>query len=146
MRNALIIALIIAITGQVLYHVSQKSVASGVNPVISLLVFYLVAALLTLPLLLIYPLTDPINVELSKLNWAVFAVAGSIVLIEIGFLLAYRAGGDLSSTFVLTAAIVTTCTMLIGVAFLNEVINATKLIGVLLCLSGIALISWKTAH
>ena len=98
MKVGLIFALIIAVTGQVLYHVTQKSVASGAHPVVSLIVFYLVAALATMPLFFLFPVEGGLNAELGKLNWAVIGVALSIVLIEIGFLLAYRAGGELGYT------------------------------------------------
>ncbi len=110
---------------------------------IALLVFYLGAALLTLPLLAIYPLAGKLGDELGRLNWAVLAVAASIVLIEVGFLLAYRFGGELSSTFVATAAIVTACTFVVGVIAFQEAINVYKIVGTVLCAAGIALVSYK---
>jgi drug/metabolite transporter (DMT)-like permease len=144
MKTSLLVAMAIAVSGQVLYHVAQKSVPTGTNPVIALLVFYLGAAVLTLPLLALYPLTDKLSVELGKVGWAVIAVAASIVLIEIGFLLAYRAGGELSTTFVLTAAIVTMATCIVGYVAHSEAFNIYKILGIALCLSGIALISYKS--
>ena len=138
-------ALAIAILGQVLYHVTQKSVSSSAHPVVSLLAFYLVAAFLTLPLLLLFPLERSLVEEAGKLNWAVYGVAASIVLIEIGFLLAYRAGAELSSAFVITSAVVTLSTLVIGLLFFSESISMTKIAGIVLCLSGIGLISWKSA-
>ena len=145
MKAGILVALAIAITGQVLYHVTQKSVSASAHPVVSLLAFYLVAALLTLPLFWVFPMQASVVEELGKLNWAVYGVAASIVLIEIGFLLAYRAGAELSSAFVLTSAVVTVSTLLIGLAFFSEAISTTKIAGITLCLCGIGLISWKTA-
>ena len=145
MKAGILIALAIAITGQVLYHVTQKSISASAHPVVSLLAFYVVAALLTLPLFWIFPMQASLIEEAGKLNWAVYGVAASIVLIEIGFLLAYRAGATLSSAFVLTSAVVTVSTLLIGLAFFNEAISMTKVAGIALCLCGIGMISWKTA-
>lgn len=145
MKVGLILALVIAVIGQVLYHVTQKSVAPGAHPIVSLVVFYLVAALATLPLFSLFPMADSLAVEVGKLNWAVLGVAISIVLIEIGFLLAYRAGGELSTAFVTTAAVVTISTLTIGSLFFGESISVTKVSGVALCLAGIALTSVKTA-
>ena len=145
MKTGIFMALAIAILGQVLYHVTQKSVASNAHPVVSLLAFYLVAAVLTLPLLLMFPLERSLVEEAGKLNWAVYGVAASIVLIEIGFLLAYRAGAELSSAFVITSAVVTVSTLVIGLLFFRESISMTKIAGIVLCLSGIGLITWKTA-
>ncbi len=145
MKIGFIFALTIAVTGQVMYHVTQKSVAPGAHPVVSLIVFYLVAALATLPLFLLFPVEGGLAAELGKLNWAVIGVALSIVLIEIGFLLAYRAGGELSTAFVTTAAVVAISTLLIGAAFFDESLSATKIGGIVLCLGGIALLTTKTA-
>ena len=145
MKTGIFLALIVAITGQVLYHVTQKSVSSSAHPVISLLAFYLVAALLTLPLLWLFPVEGPLVEEAGKLNGAVYGVAASIVLIEIGFLLAYRAGAELSSAFVITSAVVTVSMLVIGLLFFREAISITKLIGIALCLGGIGMITWKSA-
>ena len=139
------LALLIAVTGQVLYHVTQKSVAIGAHPVISLVAFYLIAALATLPMLVVFPMHDTLLVEINKLNWAVAGVALSIVLIEIGFLLAYRAGAQLSTAFVTTAAVVAICTLLLGSIFFGEAFSLKKIGGVALCLAGIWLIAAKSA-
>ena len=145
MKTGILLALTIAVLGQVLYHVTQKSVAASAHPVVSLLAFYLVAALLTLPLFFLFPMQGSFAEEVGKLNWAVYGVAASIVLIEIGFLLAYRAGAELSSAFVLTSAVVTVSTLVIGLMFFAEGISPIKIAGIVLCLTGIGLITWKTA-
>jgi drug/metabolite transporter (DMT)-like permease len=143
MKTGLLMALAVAVTGQVLYHVTQKTVAEGAHPVLSLIVFYAVAAAATLPLFWLFPLKDAMAVEFGKLNWAVAGVAISIVLIEIGFLLAYRAGGELSTSFVMTAAVVTISTFLIGAMAFGETVTAVKLGGIALCMAGIGLLTWK---
>ncbi len=145
MKVGFVLALVIAVTGQVLYHVTQKSVATGAHPVVSLIVFYLIAALATLPLFWLFPVNGTIATELGKLNWAVVGVAFSIVLIELGFLLAYRAGGELSTAFVTTAAVVAISTLLIGTTFFDEPLSASKMGGIALCLGGITLLAAKSA-
>ena len=137
----LFLALTVAITGQVLYHVTQKSVSAGAHPVVSLVAFYLVAAALSLPLLWLFPLTAPVMEEVGRLNWAVYGVAASIVLIEVGFLLAYRAGGNLSNSFVLTASAVTVALFLAGLVAFGERASATQVTGIVLCLAGVWLVS-----
>lgn len=141
MKIGLTLALVIAVTGQVLYHVTQKSVNAAAHPVVSLIVFYLVAALLSLPLLWLFPVSAPLRDELGRLNGAVYGVALSIVLIELGFLLAYRAGGSLSTSFVLSASAVTALLFLIGSLAFNEGFSVSKVVGVGLCLSGIWLVT-----
>ena len=142
-KPLLLTAFLLAIAGQIFYHVTQKSISPGTHPVVSLLMFYGLAALLTLPLLLWFPLNEPIIGEIKKLNWAVYGVAASIVLIEIGFLLAYRAGAELSSAAVLTASVVAVSTLLIGAIFFRESLSIAKVSGMVLCLAGIGLMTWK---
>lgn len=143
MKTGLIIAFMIAIAGQILYHVTQKSISAGAHPVVSLLTFYLVAAVLTLPLFWLFPVTASVIGEIQKLNWAVYGVAASIVMIEIGFLLAYRAGAELSSAAVLTASVVAVSTLIIGALFFRESLSVMKVAGIALCLGGIGLMTWK---
>ncbi len=143
MKTGLLVALMIAIAGQVFYHVTQKSISAGAHPVISLLTFYLVAAVLTLPLLWLFPVTASVIEEIQKLNWAVYGVAASIVMIEIGFLLAYRAGAELSSAAVLTASVVAVSTLIIGALFFRESLSVMKVAGIMLCLGGMGLMTWK---
>ncbi len=134
-------AFAVAITGQVLYHITQKFVAPAAHPVLSIIVFYAIASLLCLPLFILFPLGGSLRDAFSEMNWAVAGVAGSIVLIELGFLLVYRVGGALSTSFVITAAVTTAIMAIAGVALLKEGFSLTKLAGVALCLGGIALIS-----
>lgn len=141
MKTGLLIALAVAITGQVLYHFTQKSVAPNAHPLVSLLAFYATASVLLLPLFFWFPLTKPFVEELGSLNWAVFAVGVSIILLELGFLLAYRAGGQLSSAFVLTSATTAITLLMLGLLFFRESVSASQLVGIALCLGGVALIS-----
>ncbi len=145
LKTGLLVAFLIAIAGQVLYHVTQKSISAGAHPVISLLTFYLVAAVLTLPLFWLFPVTGSVIEEITKLNWAVYGVAASIVMIEIGFLLAYRAGAELSSAAVLTASVVAVSTLIIGALFFRETLSVMKVVGIAMCLAGIGLMTWKQA-
>ena len=97
MKSGLAAALAVAVVGQVLYQLMQKLVSHDAHPVLSLLAFYLLAAVMSLPLFWLYPLDGglaAVGSQLQKLNWAVAGVAAAIVLIELGFLLAYRAGGN----------------------------------------------------
>ncbi|RTL22978.1 MAG: hypothetical protein EKK52_04895 [Burkholderiales bacterium] len=147
MKMGFALAMAVAITGQVLYHFMQKQMPPGAHPVLALMGFYLAAALLSLPLFLLFPLTTPLTQAASELGGAVWGVAAAIVLIELGFLLAYRAGGSLSSAFVLSAAAVATALLLIGLAVFKEAVSLKQLAGLALCLAGIWLLSGnRPAH
>lgn len=144
MKLGLAAALAIAVAGQVLYQVMQKMVSHGAHPVVSLLAFYALAAVMSLPLFWLYPLHGNVAHELRQLNPAVAGVAASIVLIELGFLLAYRAGGSLQASYVTSAAFTTGFLVLIGVVAYAERLSLSKVAGLLLCLGGIWLLSRPT--
>ena len=145
MKTGFALAMAIAITGQVLYHFMQKQVAPGAHPVLALIAFYLGAAVLSLPLFLLFPLTAPLAQATGELGGAVWGVAVAIVLIELGFLLAYRAGGSLSSAFVLSASVVTGALLVIGLAVFKEAVSLKQIAGLALCLAGIWLLSGNRA-
>ena len=141
MNARLAIALAIALVGQVLYHVCQKAVAPGVNPVVALLGFYVVAGLASLPLLIAFPFEGSLWKQLSQINGAIVGVGIAIVLIEFGFLLAYRVGGQLSSAFVLTSAAVACALLVVGLVVYREPMSLSKFAGVALAIAGIFLVS-----
>jgi drug/metabolite transporter (DMT)-like permease len=141
MKITLYQALAIAITGQVLYHITQKLVAPGVHPIVSVLTFYATAALLCLPLFFVFPMTGTLPQELAKMNWAIVGVACAIVLIEVGFLLLYRLGGELSTSFVVSSAVTSVAVMIVGVYFFKEQVSLLKVAGIAFCALGIGLIT-----
>jgi len=144
MKTSFALALGIAIAGQVLYQLMQKGVSHGAHPVLSLLAFYGLAALMALPLFWLYPLQGSWSDGLRGLNWAVLGVALSIVLIELGFLLAYRAGGSLQASYVTSAAFTTGALVLLGTLLYRESVSVSKIAGLGLCLAGIWLLSRQT--
>lgn len=141
MKVGFLLAMLIAVSGQVLYHFMQKSVAPLAHPVLALIAFYLAAAVMSLPLFALFPLTQTLPQALAQMNGAVWGVALAIVLIELGFLLAYRAGADLSSAFVLSAAVVSASLLVIGLLAFEEAITLRHAGGFALCLAGIWLLS-----
>ena len=145
MKVGFALAMAIAISGQVLYHFMQKQVAPGAHPVLALIAFYLGAAVLSLPLFALFPLTTPLPQAVGELGGAVWGVAVSIVLIELGFLLAYRGGASLSSAFVLSAAVVTASLLVLGLALFKEAVSLKQIAGLALCLAGIWLLSGNRA-
>jgi drug/metabolite transporter (DMT)-like permease len=144
MKASLAIALAVAVCGQVLYQLMQKGVSHGAHPVLSLLSFYALAMVMSLPLFLLFPLDGSLREAWGQMNWAVVGVALSIVLIELGFLLAYRGGGSLQSSYVTSAAFTTGALMLAGTLLYGEAISLSKLAGLALALTGIWLLSRPT--
>jgi uncharacterized membrane protein len=132
------VSILLAVGGNVLYHVAQKSVPRGINPAFSVTVSYVVALALSaalLPLVSDQPLSDSVR----ELNWASFGVGVAIVAVEFGFLLAYRAGWNLSTAWLVVAALLALALVPIGILLYRERLSATNVVGLLLCAAGLVL-------
>jgi drug/metabolite transporter (DMT)-like permease len=131
----------VAVFSSVLYHVFQRAIAPGVNPVISLMVTYLAALVLSALLLLLFPLRTPLLAAIRELNWASLALAVAIVGLEVGFLLAYRAGWNVSLAGVATNVAGALLLLPIGIAWFKERPSVINLLGVLVCVLGLWMVN-----
>ena len=91
-----VFALALTIISNTLYHLFQKATSPDVNPALALALTYGVAMVFCLLLLPFIPLKTDLGQSLRQINWASYALGIAIVGLELGFLLAYRAGWDLS--------------------------------------------------
>lgn len=130
----------IAVLSSVLYHVFQKAISPSVNPVLSLMVTYIVAFLLSLPLFTLYPLRTRVLEELAKVNWASIALALAIVGLEIGFLLAYRAGWNVSVAGIAANAAAAVLLLPTGVFLFQERLAPVNVLGVFVCIVGLVMV------
>lgn len=131
----------LAIFSSLLYHVFVKLIPAEANPALVLLLVYLVAGLLCLGLFFLFPLKTGLREALSQLNWAGVALAFAIVGLELGFLLAYRAGWRVSTASTVVMAAAATLLVPVGMQFFKEDVSPTNLAGVLLCVVGLVLVN-----
>ncbi len=134
-------ALVITVISTVSYHFIQKSTPTNVNPLMSLFVTYLIAAGLCV---ISYPLFYKgrlVASEFQHLNWTSVALGIAIFGIELGFLFAYRLGGNLSTTNLLSSSLVVLLLFPIGIIVFKDHVTLSKLIGALFCLVGITMLT-----
>jgi uncharacterized membrane protein len=136
-------AIFLVVASNVGYHISQKSTPAGVNPALSLLGTYMVAAIFCLLILPFFSLGESITVEVRRLNWTCVALGISIVGLEMGFLLAYRAGWNISLAQFYATTILTLLLIPIGLCFFQEKITMINVFGIILCLGGFILLNHK---
>lgn len=134
------ISIAIVILSNVFYHLFQKSISSEINPLVSLIVTYatgIVTSLLLLPVS-----QQPVSFSecLKPSIWPSVALGVTIVGLEIGFLLAYRAGWDIGEAAVVSNVAVALFLVPIGVVAFQETVTPANLLGVLLCIGGLILI------
>jgi drug/metabolite transporter (DMT)-like permease len=131
----------IAVFSSILYHIFQKAISPTVNPVISLMVTYLFAFVLSMLLLCIFPLRTSLGGSLQAVNWASIALAVAIVGIEVGFLLAYRAGWNINLAGIATNAAAALLLLPIGMAVFKERPSLINLAGVFVCIIGLVMVN-----
>ena len=136
-------AIALTILSNVLYHLFQKVIPGNVNPLLSLAVTYLVAAAATLLLLPLFPVQGTLGAELRKINWASVGLGAVIVGLELGFLLAYRAGWDLSLANLVSNTTVALLLIPFGLLLFKEQLSLVNILGVILAIAGLVLVNFR---
>lgn len=133
----------LAIASTLLYHLMQKLTSANVNPALALIVTYTVSLVLCVLLLPLFPLAKDVWEALRQLNWASFGLAFAIVGLEVGFLLAYRSGWNISIAAIFVNVMGTLLLVPIGLLFFKERLSLVNLLGVLVCILGLVMVNWK---
>ena len=130
----------LVVLSNVVYQLCTKSAPEDLNPLASLTVTYLVAALCTFTLYLMGE-HQGLAADMAKLNWTSFALGLSIVGLEFGYIHVYRAGWNVN-TAPLVANIALACALLfVGYLFFHETLSLRQLIGAVVCVGGLILIT-----
>jgi len=141
--NLYYVSITIAIVSTALYHIFQKSISPAANPAVSLIATYITALFFSFIIYFVYPSEGSFSESLKDLNWASYALAGAIIGLEIGFLLAYRAGWNLGYASLLVNVIVAVILLVVGIFAFKESLNLKQVIGILISIIGIILIKYK---
>jgi len=133
--------IVLIVVSNVIYNVCQKSTPQNVNPFSALLVTYLVAAVFTFIVSLFYKSDKGFLQSFSDLNWTSVALGGAIVGLELGYLLAYRVGWDISVGSLVANIILAVMLIPIGILLYKEGFAFNQIIGVVFCMVGLILIN-----
>ena len=135
--------ILMAISGGVLYHVSQKAVPKQVSPFAAIIIAYAIGIGCCLMALLVIPSERSLAESWRAANWAVWLLGVSAVIIEVGFLLAYRAGWNISRTSVVANTSVALVLLPIGLLVFREHLSWRNAAGIACCLLGLYLLAQK---
>ena len=129
----------------VVYSLAQKFLPKDVNPFMALVVVYMIAGLFSLLLAFAFKVVSvsEISSTVGKLNWAVVLLGLAIVGIELGYLLAFRAGWKISAASLVTNVAASLLLVPVGLMLLKEQVKLPNLIGLALCVIGLVLTSSK---
>lgn len=79
--------------------------------------------------------------EYHHLNWSSFVLGVSIVGLETGFILMYKAGWEVSTGQLVASALLAIVLIFVGYFLYKEAMTAQKIIGVVVCMAGLYLIN-----
>jgi drug/metabolite transporter (DMT)-like permease len=133
----------LTVLSNVIYHFCQKEISSKANPLVSLMATYATGLILTLICFPMFYANENIIQSAKALNWASFALGAGIVGLELGFLLAYRAGWNLSLGALYSNVLVTIVLLPVGLFFYKEILSGKQVVGLILSIAGLILLGKK---
>ena len=138
-RISIIAPLILIVSGSLVYHVAAKSVPKTLDPVASVIGVYAAALIGSLA---VYAIARPGSLPGVTRLWhpAIAAVGFGALMIELGFLLTYRAAWPVSVASVIANGLVAVLLVPLGALIFGEAITVVKVIGIALCLIGVSLL------
>ena len=137
-------SMIFVVLGNVLYHVSQKTIPRGLDPVFSVFVSYVTALALS-ALLLPFAAARPLRASWRQTTWASVGVGVGAFVIEFAFLYVYRSGWNISLASFAGSAALAVILVPLGVLLYRERLSWVNVVGLLFCLVGFALVTRPSA-
>ncbi|MCF7528923.1 EamA family transporter [Neisseria lisongii] len=135
-----ILFLLIAAIGNTAYHLGQKSLHNQTaNPMLILAIYYLAAMIICLTAMPFFGSSNGgwKQAALLLANTKVWLVALGIILIELGFLLAYQAGGSAQWSGVAVNGMAALLLIPLSIFLFHESFSWNKLTGIILTLLGL---------
>lgn len=137
------ISAFVAILGAVGYQYFVKRVPVTLNPIVSVIGMYVAVLAIGAILLPFIPPEGGLIKHIRQLNWIQLALAVSVLMIELGFLLMYRYGWNLSTGNLITGVFVNLILVGVGITLLGEKMSLINTIGIILSIIGVTLISYR---
>jgi drug/metabolite transporter (DMT)-like permease len=137
------LSIALAVLANVFYHIIQKKTPLGANPALTLSMTYLAAAVICFVAFLVLPGREGLAVEFKRLNWTAAALGIAIIGLELGFLLAYRAGWNVSTAAMVANVAVAVLLVPVGLLLFKEELKPVNWIGVVLCIAGLLCMAKK---
>ncbi len=134
---------LVAIIGAVGYQYFVKRVPATINPMVSMAGLYAGVLALALALAPLFPAEGGLMAQIRQLSWIQIALALSVLLIELGFLMMYRSGWTLSTGNLVTGVVINIVLAALGVWLLGEKLSPVNWVGIGLSIAGVALIGYK---
>ena len=133
------ISILMAATAGVLYHVSQKSIPENASPAVSMMLTFATALLGTIIWYQFDGSERHLLDHVKETNWASISLGLSLIGLELGILLAYRAGWKVSNFSVANMTLLALFLLPVGMVLFKETVNFRTVVGLAIALTGIAI-------
>lgn len=133
-------AIVLAVCGGVVYHMSAKSIPKDLPPGLVLVVAYAAALVISLAAHVLLPALSPGASGGRLTHPAVIGLGLGAAMIELGYVLTYRAAWSVSVASVLVNGMVAALLIPVGIFLFGEHLSAPRVAGLLLCLAGVWLL------
>ena len=133
----------LVVLSNVVYQICAKSLPNGMNPFASLTITYMVGTLCSVVMYFVSSQNGNLIQEYSKTNWAPFVFGVVLVGLETGWIYAYKAGWQVSTASIVQSAFLAAALIFVGWLLYKEALTWNKMIGVFICLVGLAFINHK---
>ena len=134
--------MLMVVGANTVYNICGKSTPEKLNSFAALTINYGVAAALSLLLFFVTTGGEKNLIqEIGKTNWAPVVMGLSVVGLELGYILIYRAGWKVSVASLVANLALACILVLVGVLWYKEVLTGHQILGIGACVVGILLIS-----
>ena len=133
----------IVLVGAVSFHYFIRRIPTSLNPIVAVVAIYVAVVILGTALIPFFPSEGGLAKHIRQLNWTQIAVAISVLMLDIGFILMYRNGWNISSGNLVTSVFTNFALLLIGALLIGEKATPTNLAGVVICIIGVAMIGYR---
>lgn len=131
----------VIVTSNIVYNICAKSTPEAINPLASLSVTYFVATIFSIVLYYLTSTTKSLHDEYMHLNWTSFIFGLSLVTLEFGYLIMYRAGWTISTGSLVANISLAVILIFVGILIYHEQITLKQIFGMIFCAFGLIFIN-----
>ena len=133
--------IVLVVLSNIAYHICAKSTSADIDPLASLVIVYLIGALVSGILYFVTNKGGSLIREFSHMNWASVVLGVAIVGLEVGTIYAYRVGWEVSREAIVQSSFLAVALFFIGWVFFHENPSLNKAVGIVVCLAGLYIIN-----
>jgi drug/metabolite transporter (DMT)-like permease len=138
--NFFVLSMVILVASVATYQISATFVPHALSPWHVLTIVYTIGVVVSVLAGFIDTSEKNLWQTFRASNWSVFVLAFAVVGIETGYLLAFRAGWNLTITGVFSNAAAAILVLPVGVLLLKERMTTMNIVGVVVAVIGLYLI------